>query len=41
MFETLDDDEKIVYGYCSYTPLDEFDKTELKSGLDKIKKLSR
>lgn len=37
IFDALDDDEKIVYGYCSYTPLDEFDKTELKSGLDKIK----
>jgi ectoine hydroxylase-related dioxygenase (phytanoyl-CoA dioxygenase family) len=37
MFDALDDDEKIVYGYCSYTPLDEFDKTELKSGLDRIR----
>ena len=37
MFDTLDDDEKIVYGYCSYTPSNEFDKTEIKGGLDQIR----
>lgn len=40
MFKELDDDEKIVYGYCSYTPVNEFDKTELKAGLDQIKAMS-
>jgi ectoine hydroxylase-related dioxygenase (phytanoyl-CoA dioxygenase family) len=35
-FEHLDDDEKIVLGYCSYTPFDEFDKTEVKGGLNRI-----
>lgn len=36
MFERLDVDEKIVYGYCSYTPLNEFERTELKSGCAQI-----
>ena len=39
MFNALDPDEKIVYGYCSYTPLSEFDKTELKAGLNTAKML--
>jgi ectoine hydroxylase-related dioxygenase (phytanoyl-CoA dioxygenase family) len=33
VFERLDDDEKIVYGFCSTVPLNEFEKTELKTGL--------
>jgi ectoine hydroxylase-related dioxygenase (phytanoyl-CoA dioxygenase family) len=37
VFSTLDDDEKIVYGFCSTVPMDEFEKTELKTGLDGIK----
>nr|WP_315473110.1 phytanoyl-CoA dioxygenase family protein [uncultured Undibacterium sp.] len=36
MFNGLDVDEKIVYGYCSYTPVNEFERTELKSGIDNI-----
>ena len=39
MFNALEADEKIVYGYCSYTPISEFDKTELKSGLNSVKML--
>jgi ectoine hydroxylase-related dioxygenase (phytanoyl-CoA dioxygenase family) len=37
LFSKLDDDEKIVYGFCSTVPIDEFEKTELKTGLDGIK----
>lgn len=37
VFDGLEDDEKIVFGYCSTVPLDEFEKTELKTGLDKAK----
>lgn len=40
MFNSLESDEKIVYGYCSYTPLSEFDKTELKAGLGSIKMMN-
>jgi hypothetical protein len=37
LFDSLDDDEKVVFGYCSTVPLDEFEKTELKTGLNKAK----
>ena len=40
MYESLAVDEKIVYGYCSYTPLNEFEKTELKTGIDNIRRPS-
>lgn len=38
VFDSLDVDEKIVYGYCSYTPKNEFERTELKSGIADIKR---
>ncbi len=37
VFDELEDDEKVVFGYCSTVPMDEFEKTELKTGLDKAK----
>lgn len=37
VFDELEDDEKVVFGYCSTVPLDEFEKTELKTGLDKAR----
>ena len=37
IYEALTDDEKVVFGYCSMPPRDEFDRTDMKAGHDHLK----